>query len=97
MTSRNIEQNLEQNQKLGLLTFFPAELVVFGLKGQCHETFDPRFFHQGPESRAEAVFHMVSYSPRKSIRKSPKFDPAVSLTPSDQTFLSEFPFNIYVF
>jgi hypothetical protein len=27
---------------------------------------------------------MDSYSPRKSIRISPKFDPAVSMTPRDQ-------------
>jgi hypothetical protein len=68
------------------------------LKGQCHEIFCTRFFSSNnspkakdPDSRVEAVSHMASYAPRKSIRKSPK------LTLRESDFFVEFPFNIYVF
>jgi hypothetical protein len=54
--------------------------------------FDP----QDPDSRAEAVSHMASNSPRKFIRKSPKSPSAVSMRPRKPTlfFLIEPPFNI---
>jgi hypothetical protein len=73
--------------------------VYILLNEQCHEIFNPRVFFIkqspfDPDSQAEAVSHMTSYSPRKSIQKSPLLDPAVSMTPQVLTFMPEFPFNI---
>jgi hypothetical protein len=42
-----------------------------------------------PDSWAEAISHMASYSPRKSIQKLPKFDPAMSLDPAGSDFFCQ--------
>jgi hypothetical protein len=46
--------------------------IRVALKGQCHEIFDPRFFSSNnltmdPDSRADAVLHKASYSPRYDL------------------------------
>jgi hypothetical protein len=67
------------------------EGFFYPLKGQCHEIFDPRFSSDNPpvgsSFTAEAVSHLASYSPRKSIRNRQNGIPQCK-TPWDPTFLS---------
>jgi hypothetical protein len=70
--------------------------TVFPLKGQCQEIFDPRFFHQTIPPRA-LIHGLKPIRKWLRIRRENRVGNRQNLmTPRDQTFWSEFPFNIYV-
>jgi hypothetical protein len=53
-----------------------VKISVYKMKGNFS-----KIVYFSPDSRPKAVLHMAPYSPRKSIRKSPKSDSAVSMRP----------------
>jgi hypothetical protein len=73
-----------------------------GLKGQCHEIFDPRFFSSkntpwAPDSQAKAFLNSASNSPRYDRFSIAKIVLAVSLTPHARKIFVRYPLYIYIF
>jgi hypothetical protein len=66
--------------------------LLFILKGQWHEIFDPRFISSNntpwaPDSRAKAFSNSASNSPRYDRFSNAKIVHAVSMTPHARKFL----------
>jgi hypothetical protein len=61
------------------------------LNGQCHEIFDPHFFHQSTPPRV-LIHGLKPFRIRLRIRRENRCE-----NRQNRTFLSEFPFNISFF
>jgi hypothetical protein len=79
--------------------------MVWCLKGQCHEIFDPRFFSSNktpwaPDSQAKAFLNSASNWPRYDGFSNAKIVHAVSMTPHARNFFVMYrvaPLNLYIF
>jgi hypothetical protein len=79
-----------------------VSITFFVLKGQCHEIFDPRFFHQTIPPRG-LIHGLKPFCTWLRIRRENRFGNRQNRIPRSQcdrgnrNFLSEFPFNIDFF